>query len=82
MRRSALHVLPLVIGFACTMSRIHKRRAERSSSGDTESPPAGASSVSEGEASAVAVKLLAAGFYGLSSFLIVVVNKSVLTSYR
>uniref|UniRef100_A0A8C6VW45 Solute carrier family 35 member D1a n=1 Tax=Nothobranchius furzeri TaxID=105023 RepID=A0A8C6VW45_NOTFU len=28
------------------------------------------------------VKLFAAGFYGLSSFLIVVVNKSVLTSYR
>ncbi|XP_059913817.1 solute carrier family 35 member D1b [Gadus macrocephalus] len=27
-------------------------------------------------------KLLAAGFYGISSFLIVVVNKSVLTSYR
>ncbi|CAL8343693.1 unnamed protein product [Merluccius merluccius] len=30
----------------------------------------------------VFVKLLAAGFYGVSSFLIVVVNKSVLTSYR
>lgn len=28
------------------------------------------------------LKLLAAGFYGLSSFLIVVVNKSVLTNYR
>uniref|UniRef100_A0A673CCB9 UDP-N-acetylglucosamine/UDP-glucose/GDP-mannose transporter-like n=1 Tax=Sphaeramia orbicularis TaxID=375764 RepID=A0A673CCB9_9TELE len=28
------------------------------------------------------VKLFAAGFYGLSSFLIVVVNKSVLTNYR
>lgn len=27
-------------------------------------------------------KLFAAGFYGLSSFLIVVVNKSVLTNYR
>uniref|UniRef100_A0A8C7UK30 Sugar phosphate transporter domain-containing protein n=1 Tax=Oncorhynchus mykiss TaxID=8022 RepID=A0A8C7UK30_ONCMY len=32
--------------------------------------------------SAVFLKLFAAGFYGLSSFLIVVVNKSVLTSYR
>ncbi|CAB1325826.1 unnamed protein product [Coregonus sp. 'balchen'] len=30
----------------------------------------------------VFLKLFAAGFYGLSSFLIVVVNKSVLTSYR
>ena len=30
----------------------------------------------------VFVKLLAAGFYGISSFLIVVVNKSVLTTYR
>ena len=27
-------------------------------------------------------KLFAAGFYGLSSFFIVVVNKSVLTNYR
>ncbi|CAL8365971.1 unnamed protein product [Boreogadus saida] len=30
----------------------------------------------------VLLKLLAAGFYGISSFLIVVVNKSVLTGYR
>lgn len=30
----------------------------------------------------VFLKLLAAGFYGVSSFLIVVVNKSVLTNYR
>uniref|UniRef100_A0A8D3DBT1 Sugar phosphate transporter domain-containing protein n=1 Tax=Scophthalmus maximus TaxID=52904 RepID=A0A8D3DBT1_SCOMX len=30
----------------------------------------------------VVVKLFAAGFYGISSFLIVVVNKSVLTNYR
>ncbi|XP_051997530.1 UDP-N-acetylglucosamine/UDP-glucose/GDP-mannose transporter-like isoform X2 [Xyrauchen texanus] len=30
----------------------------------------------------VLLKLLAAGFYGISSFLIVVVNKSVLTNYR
>ncbi|XP_062337121.1 nucleotide sugar transporter SLC35D2-like [Osmerus eperlanus] len=34
------------------------------------------------ERSAIVLKLFAAGFYGLSSFLIVVVNKSVLTSYR
>ncbi|XP_046884302.1 UDP-N-acetylglucosamine/UDP-glucose/GDP-mannose transporter-like [Hypomesus transpacificus] len=32
--------------------------------------------------SAIVLKLFAAGFYGLSSFLIVVVNKSVLTGYR
>ncbi|KAM4604961.1 nucleotide sugar transporter SLC35D2-like [Polymixia lowei] len=35
-----------------------------------------------GDSTDVCVKLLAAVFYGLSSFLIVVVNKSVLTSYR
>uniref|UniRef100_A0A8C4HHE3 Sugar phosphate transporter domain-containing protein n=1 Tax=Dicentrarchus labrax TaxID=13489 RepID=A0A8C4HHE3_DICLA len=35
-----------------------------------------------GDSSTVFVKLLSAGFYGVSSFLIVVVNKSVLTSYR
>ncbi|KAF6714373.1 UDP-N-acetylglucosamine/UDP-glucose/GDP-mannose transporter [Oryzias melastigma] len=34
------------------------------------------------DTSAVLVKLLAAAFYGVSSFLIVVVNKSVLTNYR
>lgn len=30
----------------------------------------------------VLFKLLVAGFYGISSFLIVIVNKSVLTNYR
>ncbi|XP_023153125.3 UDP-N-acetylglucosamine/UDP-glucose/GDP-mannose transporter-like [Amphiprion ocellaris] len=35
-----------------------------------------------GDGPTVLVKLLAAAFYGVSSFLIVVVNKSVLTSYR
>ncbi|XP_076000788.1 nucleotide sugar transporter SLC35D2-like [Genypterus blacodes] len=34
------------------------------------------------DTSDVFMKLLAAGFYGISSFLIVVLNKSVLTSYR
>uniref|UniRef100_A0A4W5JLC8 Solute carrier family 35 member D1b n=1 Tax=Hucho hucho TaxID=62062 RepID=A0A4W5JLC8_9TELE len=38
--------------------------------------------VADAPQSAVFLKLFAAGFYGLSSFLIVVVNKSVLTSYR
>ncbi|XP_030063054.1 nucleotide sugar transporter SLC35D1 [Microcaecilia unicolor] len=36
----------------------------------------------EAETMSLLVKLLAAVFYGVSSFLIVVVNKSVLTSYR
>uniref|UniRef100_A0A665VTP0 Solute carrier family 35 member D1b n=1 Tax=Echeneis naucrates TaxID=173247 RepID=A0A665VTP0_ECHNA len=35
-----------------------------------------------GHSSAVFLKLLSAGLYGVSSFLIMVVNKSVLTSYR
>uniref|UniRef100_A0A3Q3EL33 Solute carrier family 35 member D1 n=1 Tax=Labrus bergylta TaxID=56723 RepID=A0A3Q3EL33_9LABR len=35
-----------------------------------------------GDSSTVVAKLLAAAFYGVSSFFIVVVNKSVLTSYR
>ncbi|XP_013768552.1 UDP-N-acetylglucosamine/UDP-glucose/GDP-mannose transporter-like [Pundamilia nyererei] len=35
-----------------------------------------------GDTSAVLLKLLAAVFYGVSSFVIVVVNKSVLTNYR
>lgn len=33
------------------------------------------------ESLTVFLKLFAAGFYGISSFLIVVINKSVLTSY-
>nr|ACQ58204.1 UDP-N-acetylglucosamine/UDP-glucose/GDP-mannose transporter [Anoplopoma fimbria] len=41
-----------------------------------------ATGASSGDGSTVHLKLLAAGFYGVSSFLIVVVNKSVLTSYR
>lgn len=43
--------------------------------GDVELGMAAASSLS------ACLKLLAAAFYGFSSFLIVVVNKSVLTSY-
>ncbi|XP_074506750.1 nucleotide sugar transporter SLC35D2-like [Sebastes fasciatus] len=60
------------------MAELHKRRREL---GDRKLSPDGASS-SSGDGSTVHVKLLAAGFYGVSSFLIVVVNKSVLSSYR
>ncbi|XP_037642561.1 UDP-N-acetylglucosamine/UDP-glucose/GDP-mannose transporter-like [Sebastes umbrosus] len=60
------------------MAELHKRRREL---GDRKLSPDGASS-SSGDRSTVHVKLLAAGFYGVSSFLIVVVNKSVLSSYR
>ncbi|XP_026229664.1 UDP-N-acetylglucosamine/UDP-glucose/GDP-mannose transporter-like isoform X2 [Anabas testudineus] len=66
------------------MSKI-RRRAQLSSAADTQLSSQGASSRSRGETSSdgptVYSKLLAAGFYGISSFLIVVVNKSVLTSY-
>ncbi|XP_077955297.1 solute carrier family 35 member D2-like protein isoform X1 [Gasterosteus aculeatus] len=57
------------------MAELHKRRAK--------SPLEEASeSTTPGSSSAAHRRLLAAGFYGVSSFLIVVVNKSVLTSYR
>ncbi|XP_032421177.1 UDP-N-acetylglucosamine/UDP-glucose/GDP-mannose transporter-like [Xiphophorus hellerii] len=68
------------------MAELHRRRNER---GRGSLPAAGASSPSsgvQGETSGdpptVFAKLLAAAFYGVSSFLIVVVNKSVLTNYR
>ncbi|KAF1383496.1 hypothetical protein PFLUV_G00132490 [Perca fluviatilis] len=66
-----------------TMAELHRRRHEL---GGTKLFPEGASSTSEratsGASSAVHLKLLAAVFYGVSSFLIVVVNKSVLSNYR
>ncbi|XP_053185632.1 UDP-N-acetylglucosamine/UDP-glucose/GDP-mannose transporter-like [Scomber japonicus] len=58
------------------MAELHKRRRGVS---DRKLSPEGATSA---ESSTVVLKLLAAAFYGVSSFLIVVVNKSVLTSYR
>ncbi|XP_035526687.1 UDP-N-acetylglucosamine/UDP-glucose/GDP-mannose transporter-like [Morone saxatilis] len=65
------------------MAALHRRRHEL---GDRQLSPEGASSNSaraaSGDSSTVLVKLLSAGLYGVSSFLIVVVNKSVLTSYR
>ncbi|XP_042354031.1 UDP-glucuronic acid/UDP-N-acetylgalactosamine transporter-like [Plectropomus leopardus] len=63
------------------MAELHRRRPEPEGG---KLSPEGASSKTRtpGDSSAVYVKLLAAGFYGVSSFLIVVVNKSVLTGYR
>uniref|UniRef100_A0A3P8VMS7 Solute carrier family 35 member D1 n=1 Tax=Cynoglossus semilaevis TaxID=244447 RepID=A0A3P8VMS7_CYNSE len=66
------------------MAQKHKRRhgaTDVTRLSAAESSSRGASS-SEDASRSVFAKLLAAGFYGLSSFLIVVVNKSVLTSYR
>ncbi|KAM9718837.1 nucleotide sugar transporter SLC35D1-like isoform 1-T1 [Menidia menidia] len=64
------------------MAEIHERRGKL---GNRSSPARGASSRTQREASGddstVLAKLLAAGFYGVSSFFIVVVNKSVLTNY-
>uniref|UniRef100_A0A672HIF5 Solute carrier family 35 member D1b n=1 Tax=Salarias fasciatus TaxID=181472 RepID=A0A672HIF5_SALFA len=61
--------------------------AKRRAAPERRTPPAGGEGSTPrprppGDASPVLVKLLAALFYGVSSFLIVVVNKSVLTSYR
>ncbi|XP_067385085.1 nucleotide sugar transporter SLC35D2-like isoform X2 [Channa argus] len=70
------------------MAALPKWRAQSSTGelGDGKLSPEGASSrtrtETSGDSSAVFVKLLAAGFYGISSFFIVIVNKSVLTSYR
>ncbi|XP_022068698.1 UDP-N-acetylglucosamine/UDP-glucose/GDP-mannose transporter-like [Acanthochromis polyacanthus] len=65
------------------MAAARKRRHEH---GDRSSAAGRASSRNKkdtsGDGPTVLVKLLAAAFYGVSSFLIVVVNKSVLTSYR
>ncbi|KAM4551068.1 nucleotide sugar transporter SLC35D2-like [Odontesthes bonariensis] len=65
------------------MAELHQRRNEP---GRSSSSAKGASSraprETSGDASTVLGKLIAAAFYGVSSFLIVVVNKSVLTNYR
>nr|XP_046265680.1 UDP-N-acetylglucosamine/UDP-glucose/GDP-mannose transporter-like [Scatophagus argus] len=77
----ASRALPFELTFA--MAELHKRRREL---GHRKLSPEGASSktqtASSSDSNSVFLKLLAAGFYGVSSFLIVVVNKSVLTSYR
>ncbi|KAM9791079.1 solute carrier family 35 member D2-like protein isoform 1-T1 [Syngnathus typhle] len=70
-------------GFACeikmTESHTRKRRRKLEADGGA-SPPANNDTL--GDPIAALPKLLAACFYGVSSFLIVVVNKSVLSGYR
>ncbi|XP_010782897.1 UDP-N-acetylglucosamine/UDP-glucose/GDP-mannose transporter-like [Notothenia coriiceps] len=65
------------------MAEPHRRRHEL---GDRKPSPARPSSTTNtatsGDSYSVYLRLLAAGFYGVSSFIIVIVNKSVLTSYR
>ncbi|XP_008287183.1 UDP-N-acetylglucosamine/UDP-glucose/GDP-mannose transporter-like [Stegastes partitus] len=67
------------------MAAARKRRHEagdRSSSAGRAASSRSKRDTSSGDGPTVLVKLLAAAFYGVSSFFIVVVNKSVLTSYR
>ncbi|XP_029380020.1 UDP-N-acetylglucosamine/UDP-glucose/GDP-mannose transporter-like [Echeneis naucrates] len=67
------------------MAELHKRRPElggRKLSADAAAASSGSRRATAGHSSAVFLKLLSAGLYGVSSFLIMVVNKSVLTSYR
>ena len=59
---------------AGSMAELRERRSERSREELEEQRGS--------EGSALLLNLLTALFYGLSSFLIVVVNKSVLTGYR
>ncbi|XP_056148736.1 UDP-N-acetylglucosamine/UDP-glucose/GDP-mannose transporter-like [Lampris incognitus] len=65
------------------MADVHRRKhvqSERKT--DKVAPGEDNGDGTAGPSSTVMPKLLTAGFYGLSSFLIVVVNKSVLTGYR
>ncbi|XP_037537525.1 UDP-N-acetylglucosamine/UDP-glucose/GDP-mannose transporter-like [Nematolebias whitei] len=64
------------------MASLHKRRNEADKSSSAEDSFIKLQSETSANVPTVFVKLLAAGFYGVSSFFIVVVNKSVLTGYR
>lgn len=67
------------------MAELQRRRRRRELGGGTASDggaAAAAPAAERGDGDGLFLKLSAAGFYGVSSFLIVVVNKSVLTSYR
>lgn len=84
-RRQARPLLPSQAA-AAAMAEVHRRQHDRVKG---EAPAKSSTHRHEeelGMASAetltVFLKLLAACFYGVSSFLIVVVNKSVLTNYR
>ncbi|XP_043989094.1 UDP-N-acetylglucosamine/UDP-glucose/GDP-mannose transporter-like [Gambusia affinis] len=67
------------------MAELHRRRNDRGSgslpAAGLSSPSSGVQRETSGDTPTVFAKLLAAAFYGVSSFLIVVVNKSVLTNY-
>ncbi|XP_054430414.1 nucleotide sugar transporter SLC35D1 [Pteronotus mesoamericanus] len=71
---------------AAAMAEVHRRQHARVKGETPAKPSTHRHEEKLGMASAetltVFLKLLAAGFYGVSSFLIVVVNKSVLTNYR
>ncbi|XP_041847443.1 UDP-N-acetylglucosamine/UDP-glucose/GDP-mannose transporter-like isoform X2 [Melanotaenia boesemani] len=80
MRIEDLSSCQKLLNVTSMMAELHKRRV---APGESSSSAEGASrSSTSADTSPVLVKLLAAGFYGVSSFLIVVVNKSVLTNYR
>uniref|UniRef100_A0A8C5QB31 Dynein axonemal intermediate chain 4 n=1 Tax=Leptobrachium leishanense TaxID=445787 RepID=A0A8C5QB31_9ANUR len=64
------------------MTEVLRRQHARAPVAASRRPPALREDGMEAETMTVFIKLLAAAFYGVSSFLIVVVNKSVLTSRR
>ncbi|KAK5919052.1 hypothetical protein CgunFtcFv8_022980 [Champsocephalus gunnari] len=65
------------------MAEPHRRRHELVDRKPSPARPSSATNTAtSGDSYSVYLRLLAAGFYGVSSFIIVIVNKSVLTSYR
>ncbi|KAF3858696.1 hypothetical protein F7725_011897, partial [Dissostichus mawsoni] len=65
------------------MAEPHRRRHELGDRKPSSARPSSATNTAtSGDSYSVYLRLLAAGFYGVSSFIIVIVNKSVLTSYR
>ncbi|XP_034071221.1 UDP-N-acetylglucosamine/UDP-glucose/GDP-mannose transporter-like [Gymnodraco acuticeps] len=65
------------------MAEPHRRRHEIGDRKPSPTRPSSATNTAtSGDSYSVYLRLFAAGFYGVSSFIIVIVNKSVLTSYR
>ncbi|KAF7664701.1 hypothetical protein LDENG_00169100 [Lucifuga dentata] len=64
------------------INKYGRRFSDRGLSGERPSNGGDGRKPTAGDSSVVFAKLLTAGFYGICSFLIVVVNKSVLSSYR
>ncbi|XP_033960535.1 nucleotide sugar transporter SLC35D2-like [Pseudochaenichthys georgianus] len=65
------------------MAEPHRRRHKLGDRKPSSARPSSATNTAtSGDSDSVYLRLLAAGFYGVSSFIIVIVNKSVLTSYR